>query len=230
MSIGYDQLSKNAYQLLAVPMFEATGAVSVKDIAKPHHVTTQTNSPTWTQLASGLWVLDFDSAIPEFLEIAAAASADLDFTSGDFSLVWWMNPDAIALYRLFCRGLLDTDGYFISLLATGAISVTTNQAAASQVTESAASMAVAGTYAYWGVSRSGSSIRIFRNGRDVTSVVGAHTNPLTAARKFLTGIYDDEASNPVDGKLWNPRVLSGISLSEYTHRLFFEMERKWFRV
>lgn len=230
MSIGYDTLSRNAYQLLALPFFEATGAVAVLDIAKPHHVTTQTNSPTWTQLASGLWVLDFDSAIPEYLQISAAASADLDFTAAAFSLVWWMNPDVIALYRLFCRGLLNTDGYFISLLATGAVSVTTNQAAAAQVTESIAGMAVAGTPACWGISRSGGSIRIYRNGFDVSSVIGAHINPLTANRKFLAGIYNDEVSNPFDGKKWNPRAFSGISLSGYEHRLLFEMERKWFGV
>lgn len=231
MSIGYDQLSRNAYQILGAPFFEAVGAVDVKDIAKPHHVATQTNSPTWTQLPSGLWVLDFDSAIPEYLQIAAAASVDLDFIAQAFSFVWWMNLDSIANSPMvFCRGSASTDGYYCQTTSNGEVDFRTHQAGAVQSSKTAAGASVTGTPALWGVSRNGSSIRILKNGIDVTLVVGNHTNPVTSNRKFLTCIYDGEVQNPLDGKLWNPRALLNHSMTEYEHRLVFEMERKWFNV
>ena len=232
MSIGYDQLSKNAFQLLGSPFFEATGDVAVQDIAKPHHVVTQSNSPTWTQLASGIWVLDFNAAIPEYLQISAAASADLNFIAQSFSIVWWMNADSIANSPvLFCKGAGSIAGYYVQVLSTGEFIIVTNQGAAFQSTSSAAGAVTISTWNCWGISRSGTSIRLFKNGIDVSSVIGSHINPVTsAAYIFYILIFNGGAVNSLDGKLWNPRVWSGVALSEYEHRFIFERERIWFGV
>jgi len=50
-------------------------------------------------------VLDFNAAVPEFLECPAASTVDLDFTIVDFSLAIWVYVNDFSANRaLFFRG------------------------------------------------------------------------------------------------------------------------------
>ena len=66
MSPLYDSLSFNHSMLLDLPLREATGAIT-QDVAKPHHLVTLHNTPTWAEWAgSGLGVLSLNG-VNEYL-------------------------------------------------------------------------------------------------------------------------------------------------------------------
>jgi len=237
---SYDKLPTNFGAVLDLPMTEGIGTIT-KDIGGRNavdHTATLTGPPTWTQLAlNNLTVLSFNPATPDFLEIPAAETTDLDFQVQEFTLLAWIYVDTFTVNRMiFCRGLLNTDGWFFSVNAGRGLSFTTNQAAASQTTASSNALITAATWTLVGVSRYGAApawrypaqgALIYKNG--VMNGTGhpatVHVNPLTSARKLLVGIYDDEASNPADGYIWRPRILErAISPSE--HRNIFEAEKE----
>jgi len=57
---SYDKLTINANKVLDLPGIEGAGSI-IHDVSKYHNNGT-INLPTWTQLGSGLWVLDFDGS------------------------------------------------------------------------------------------------------------------------------------------------------------------------
>jgi hypothetical protein len=77
----------NTGLLLSIPMFEGVGSSVVADVARPHHPITQVHAPGWTQLASGIWVMDF--LFDDYLSCLGASCTDLNFTTGDFSVTAW---------------------------------------------------------------------------------------------------------------------------------------------
>jgi hypothetical protein len=226
---GFDKEAINSQLLLGLPFVEGTGIIT-QDIAKPHHPVALTNTPTWTTLASGLQVLDFNAAIPEFLESPTVSTADLDFTSGDFSVAIWAYIDSLADIReLFCRGLTTNDGWRIFIMDDGRLGIQTNQAAAAQTSLSAVGEITINNWGLLSASRSGTRGRVYKNGQDVTVTAPNHINPLTSARKLHVGIYDTEAHNPFDGKMWNPRIW-GRKLEPWEHMALFNAERQLFGV
>ncbi len=86
--IHYDDAPINRGMLLDLPFREATGIIT-QDVAKPHHPVTLVNTPTWASLASGLSVLDLDGST-EYLQSLNADTADLGFTTGDYSVSAWI--------------------------------------------------------------------------------------------------------------------------------------------
>jgi hypothetical protein len=81
-----------------------------------------------------------------------------------------------------------------------------------------------------GFSRSGTSVRIYMDGIDVTVTADSHANPASsAANNLYVGIYNDAAATPFDGYLWNPRIW-GRALSPWEHRAIFDAERSLFGV
>ena len=163
------------------------------------------------------YCLDFDPTIPSYVEIPAAHT-QLDFTSGDFSIIARINVDDLTITRiLFIRGLWNVDGYRISIAAGGEIEGYTFQAAANQRTRSAAGDIVVGTNYTIGISRTGASIRTFRNGVDVTATPAVHIDPTTSARSAKIGVDDGLILNPWDGKIEFLRIFRGIALAASEH-------------
>lgn len=232
--IGYDKHRINHQLVLDLTMEEVTGAAGdyIFDRARPHHpALLHGGTIGWTQLPSGLYVMDFTSGSPDWLDIGAAASADMDFTTENFSVGAWVNPDSLAAnLSIMCRGLLDTDGWHCQVLMDGSIVFFTNQAAADQYSQSPTGLITVGTSALVGFSRDGASVRCYINGLDVTETAGAHTNPLTANRELHICIYDNETGSPWDGQMWRPRVWSGLALEGWEWLELFNMERDWFGV
>ena len=171
---------------------------------------------TW---AAGLhgFCLDFNSANPDHVVIPAGFT-QLDFTTEDFSLIMRVNLDAFAAVRqLFCRGLANNDGYYWEVRATGEMRFATNQLAAGQVSDSAVGDIVAGSWYTLGISRVGASVRLYRDGLDVTTVVGVHIDPLTCGRTAKIGIWDNLVANPYDGRIEFLRIFGDPALIASEH-------------
>lgn len=232
--IGYDKHILNSHLVLDVTMEEVSGATgdSIFDRARPHHeVILHGGTIGWVQLASGLYVMDFTSGSPDWLDIGAAASADMDFTTEDFGLCAWVNVDSLAAnLSIMCRGLLDTDGWHCQVLMDGSIVFFTNQAAADQYSQSPTGLITVGTWALVSFSRDGTSVRCCINGVDVTETAGTHTDPLTANRELHIGIYDNETGSPWGGQMWRPRACINHSPEAWEWLELFNMERHWFGV
>lgn len=232
---GYDKHALDHRLLLDLPMREAAGGAGdyVFDRARPHH-RLELHGATigWTQLPSGLYVLDLTPGTPDFLDCPAGDTADLDFTTGAFSLGVWANADNIAAAHriIMCRGVLNTDGWYCRIETDGSISLRTNQAGGSQVSLSATGIITPGTWYLVGFSRDGTSVRTFVNGVDLTETAASHTDPDSATRELHVGIYHDEASDPWDGQMWRPRIWGNRFLQEWEWLELFNMERHWFGV
>jgi len=185
-------------------------------------------TPVWTQLASGIMVLDFNSATPDWLDCPALTTAQLDFTAGDFSMGMWAKIDDAVTRSLLTRGLANTDGWLLQVNNAGRVGFATCQAGATQTTFSTICIA-AGTWYFIGVSRTGASVGTFVNGEDVTDAPDTHVNPLTSNREVHVGVLDDETSDPWDGQMWNVRIW-GRCLEPWEWLELFNMERHWVNV
>jgi hypothetical protein len=157
------------------------------------------NDPTWVAGSGVGRALDFDSATPQYLQVT---SPQLNYTFQAFSMVVRANPNTLVAPGNvpLMRGLLNTDGWYMSFLETFCVQVVTNQAAAFQESRSGAVLTV-NTWQTVGISRTGASIRVFHNGLDATLTVGTHINPATSARTLKVGVWDDLASVPFNGQM-----------------------------
>jgi len=180
---------------------------------------------TWTQIPStGLWILDFNSGTPDYVEIAEADSRQMNFTSGDFSGIARVKFDSVVGNRaMFFRGLWNTDGYFW-LNINGRMYLYTCQAVAQQESITDAGLLVAHIWYTLGFSRSGNSVRLYVNGVDMTTTVGNHIDPLTCIRSAKIGVYDDLVSWPFDGQMSLLQVYD-YALSPAQHRAMYHKTR-----
>jgi len=91
MAILYDNLGYNRRMLLDLPFREGIGVIT-QDVAKPHHPVTLVGAPAWGALVSGKMALTLGGlGSGDYGQILNADSADLGFTSGDFSVGGWIN-------------------------------------------------------------------------------------------------------------------------------------------
>lgn len=234
MSKNYSTMPTNLQAVLDIPMYEGQGVLAhdVSRRAALDKTMTLTGPPTWVQLPlSNLTVLSFNPATPDWLELAAAESTDMDFQVGAFSLVSWIFVDDLTDDRyLFVRGLDGNDGWYMYIASAGGLQLVTSQLGADQVTGSAVGTIATGTWYLVGATRLGASVKLYRNGVDVTGTPpGVHINPAASVRDMRIGIRDDETTHPWDGYIWRPRVFSR-QLSAYEMLSIFEMERGLFGV
>jgi hypothetical protein len=229
---GYNKIRLNHQLVLDLTMEEVSGAAGdyIHDRARPHHDALLHGATIgWTQLLSGLYVMDFTAGSPDWLDIGAAASADLDFTTEDFSVGEWVNLDSLAANRsIMCRGLLDTDGWHCQVLMDGSIIFFTNQLGADQYSQSSAGLITVGYSYLVGFSRREGSVRCYINGVDVTETAGTHIDPATANRELHIGIYDNETGSPWEGQKWRPRIWGSRVIEDWEWLELFNMERHWF--
>ncbi len=228
MTVGYDSLNVNQELLLDLQLRESTGT-NTQDFAKPHHVCTLVGTPTWQNLDNGLPYLDYVSGNPDYIRSLQAATTDLDFTSGDFSMGVWINPDALGNRNMFTRGVASTDGWDFYLWTNGAMVFNTNQAAARQSTFGTAADVAIGTWVFVSASRSGASARIYTNGIDTTSAPAVHINPLTANRNLYIGVNNLAGAAWYDGDMWRPRIWER-QLAQAEMLQIFQMERHLFGI
>jgi len=229
MARGFDKYELQQGLELDLQMLEGTGT-ETKDWSKNAlHDPTLTGPPTWVQNGTGLNMLALSSLNPDFIEIAGIESTELDFTVEDFTLSIWVYLETSLDVTLMCRGLQDTDGWFLTVAGpAGRVYFTTNQAAASQVSYSYPQI----NLEYWQnivITRSDNEVYIYINGRDRTEFKDNHVNPTTSARKLLVGVYDDETTNPINGRIWRPRAWVR-GLNHEGVKAMFDSEKHYFGV
>jgi len=233
MTKGYSNLPIQRQCILDLPFWDGVGALAhdVSRQAALNKTTALVHAPAWTQLPlANLTVLSFTAAHPDYLELAAASCTDMNFQAGAFSLAAWIYSDSLAADRcLFCRGVADTDGWYWYISSAGGLQFVTNQAGADQISGTPAAGIIINNWWFVGVTRLTTSVRLYVQGIDATSVVGAHVNPLTSARNLHIGIRDDEAAMPWSGYMWRPRAW-GRQLAATEMRDIFEQERALFGV
>ena len=213
--------------VFSLPMREGAGVPH--DVARPHHPMSLGGAPTWTKIApSGIWVMDFNGT-NDYLQCAAKSSTDLDFTSGDFSMVVWLYPHMLLSNgRFLNKGAGGQSGWGWRIGASATAFYTCQAGEATQ--SSADSGIAANTWTLRGISRVGASIRIYAAGVDATATAGTHINPTSAAAHPLEiGARTVGTDYFFDGLLWNPRIWAR-ALAPWEHRQIFNRERHLFGV
>ena len=226
---GYDRgLGKDC--LLDLPMFEGIGAASLMDVAKPHHPVLMTHAPVWTQLSSGLWVLNFTAAHPDYLSIVAAGCTDLNFTTESFSGVCWTQFVNSGLQRQHIMGkgsgFGGTTGWTLYWNTQSQLCFRSVPGAVSE------SAQMANAVHLCGFTRVGASVRMYVDSSDRTSTAGNHGATITsaAASNFLVAVYEGLlATTAFNGQLGLSRIWNR-ALSPAEHREIFNRERHLFGV
>ena len=230
---GYDNIPALFQTILDLPMTRGTGGFA-HDMARGNaynHRMTLTGPPTWTQIGlSNTTVLSFNPATPCFLEATDLNTDDLDFVVSAFSMAAWIYEDDQTVDRYILeRGLANTDGWVFHVDSNGALRLATFQAGANQFSASINGAIPVSTWKFVGCTRLAGSVRIFINGVDVTTTVGAHNNPTTSPRKFHVGIDDTEATMPWDGYIYRP-IIWNRQISAFEMLSLFNMSRGLFGI
>jgi hypothetical protein len=238
MPTGYDKLSLDRDLLLDLTFAEGTGVLTM-DRAKPHHEDVRlANPPTWTQLANHTPVLQFDGAT-NYMELAAAASADLDFTSEDYSIAaWTFHSFSAQSQMIVARYGLDMDGwelYFYDSPPNHYLQLRHHHASFCPTPPCPPGNERTGCYSngwgndIWylvGLSRIGSDPRMYRNGVGVEVTCGAGDlhNPDNCNRDLVIGCRFTKDADWYKGYMGRIRIW-GRALSALEWRMLWNMER-----
>jgi len=234
MTLHYDSVGYNREILLDLPVREATGGIT-QDVAKPHHPMTMHNTPTWTQLASGIWVLTMDG-VNQYLRCVGASCADLNFTTTDYTIAGWIylaTGGASMSQELINRFSLSANGWELYSYTNGFITMRHHHAAGATTRTGFYSANWAfNTWYFLMVTRSGTSGQFYRGIPGgtfgaVTTVSNVLIDPETCNSNLYIGAGDSGASNFHKGmcrrwRVW-PRALT---LAE--GRQMFERAEGWF--
>lgn len=176
-------ISRNGL-VLDLPLYKLDGASFMSKDAYGHLATV-------TGATFGIKGRTFVSASNNYIAITDVSSI-LNFTSGDFSIVIRCQPSNAGGgdQYFFTRGLVNTDGYSFMMTSGGRLNFYTWQATAEQRTFTAATSFVNGTNYTIGISRSGTSAILYKNGVNVNDTSASHTNPLTSTRTARIGVND----------------------------------------
>lgn len=155
---------------------------------------------------TGITYSSFEGKFEQYMRSAGAVGdgvnlgndSSLDFTSGDFSFNFWINPTPyVDNLTIFARGLWQTDGYYCALkYISGAydIEFVTNQGAPSPASQftTGNSHFYAGEWTMVSVTRTGSAVKIYYNGVESGySNQPAVVNPTSGSRNFYISRYFD---------------------------------------
>lgn len=115
--------------------------------------------------------------------------AFLNYTVHNFTFEMAFNPTTIANDPfLFWKGDINVAGYSIQVMANGRVQLNTNQAAATQASDSAVGDVVVGQWTHIIVVRNGATAYFYRNGvPSVPSTVGVHISPASSDLDFNMG-------------------------------------------
>jgi len=244
---GYDSIAENESILLDLPFYEGTGVIT-QDQAKPHHPITLIDpgggSFTWTSLASGLMALEFGTAgygVTDgvYLDCSAANSADLDFTSGDFSIGCWIKwTTGTQSQMIIGRYGVNLDGWEVYLNVSGGLNTVSQRHSHVSLTPNTNSNCYStgwtpGTWFLLGISRLGSSLypQHYQNAHRIGMVyeTSGMLDPDTCNRDLTIGCRYTKDANWYKGLMWRPRVWN-VALSQANWKAIFESERDYFGV
>jgi hypothetical protein len=147
------------------------------------------NGPTYSSNNGGY--LNFDGTNDHIL----VYNSPFGFTSESFTYSYWIyinsfttnlaNQGPIPYYK----GDYQINGYYSQIGSDGSYFFGTNQGGAMQFSGTAAATFTTGVWYYISDVRNGSSVRIYVNGIDRTSVAGTHINPSYSNSGLYIGSY-----------------------------------------
>jgi hypothetical protein len=228
--IGFDKYHINHGLLMGLTLEEMTGTLTHDRAKTTRHPFTLGGTPIWTSLPSGFPCLSFDSTNPDYLACPAADSADLNFTSEDFTLAAWLySAGTISSDYIFSQGFTDTDGWTWYIFTTN-IALRTNQAG-SHTDISSVDGFVNSVWQLAAVTRSGASGQFYRNGEPIITSLGTGLlDPVSCAGGNIMYISSGNLiSNGWKGYIALPRIWNR-ELSDLEMYSMFEVERHWFGV
>ncbi len=233
--IHYDSLAINRNLILDLPFREGIGALYTQDISIVHHDLTMVGAPAWTILDSYLNVLTL--AGNDYIWGTAGATADLDFTSVDYSLGGWFyiatggNDDK----TLMCRFLVSNNGWELYHYTNEILTLRHHHAAGATTRTSAYSRNWAfNKWWFVGISRHGGVAQFWRGDIDgfeaiaTTIQAGGLIDPEPCAQSFFIGT-DTTGVNDYNGLIWRPRIWFERYISEAEWSQIWEKEVEWFR-
>lgn len=234
---GYDNILANHQLLLDLPFYEGVGTIT-RDQAKPHHQDVDlVLTPPWDSVAlSDLGVISFDGTTHEYLELAGASCADLNFTTGDYSIGTWVTwgNGTDDDQTVIARYVDTTNGWELYLYDGGGAdrTLTMRHHHAGGATTRTGFYSTDWTYDTWwfiGISRSGVAGQHYRNGVAITTTSDTLIDPETCAADLVIGIRETKDANHLFGSQWRPRIWNrALSAAEWLQ--IFESERDWFGV
>ena len=208
---SYDTIGVNSGILFDLPFREGTGIIT-QDVAKPHHPITMANTPTWTTLASGLGVLTLDG-VNQYLQCANASSADLGFTTEDYSVSGWFNWTTGGNTSQIIMGRYEVfvGGWELYLYENLLLTMRHSHAGGSANRTAVYSAGWAyDTWHFMGFSRSGSTGQFYRNGvalattGDVLEDPESTTYPLNIGQRYAGN------TNYFKGSMYRLRIWSRV--------------------
>jgi len=236
----YDNLGLNEDIELDLSMLEATGTL-LHDESKNHIVATQHKTAgtiVWDALAAGRYGIQLANQRilgsyinKQYLDAPAADTANLDFTSGDYSLAIWFRWiwDSYSQI-LFGKYAVDTCGWEVYLhKASGNCSLTVRHHHSGEATDRTASYSYGweddSTMWLFSCSRVGATCQHYLNGLPITTIVsaGGLIDPASsAARDLIIGKRFTGDQNYLYGHFHRPRAWSK-ALTVDEHRLLYRL-------
>lgn len=233
MVVAHDKKRLYHDQLLLSLSFEEGAGLVFKDRAKPHHFSDGLNI-AWTTLPSNLQVATFNGA-SAYTDIAAADSVDLNIITEDYSVVGWINYQALAQSQIIIgRYGVDLDGWEVYLYSiNNTLSLRHHHSSLADARDGCYSSDWnTGTWSLFGISRNSLYPKMYRNGVEVEVTYGINgmRDPDTCNRDLVIGCRYTKDANWFSGYMQGLRVWVGRALSLHDHRYLFETERHWFGV
>ena len=236
MSAHYDDILVNANVLLDLPFEEGSGAIA-QDLAKPHHPVTLVSAPAWSALASGKMAINLDGAA-DYGQCVGASCADLNFTSGAYSLGGWLKWTVDDDSQIvMARYELDVSGWELYLTQSGVINYLTlrHHHAGTLVPLVTGNPRSAGhstgwtpdTLFHFGVSRDGDSMQFYRNGVAVATTCGTLVDPETCSEDLVIGVRYSKNANFYKGPFPRLFIASG-ALTAKDWRNMYETQKIYF--
>lgn len=186
-------LNLNAGNTISYP---GTGATWF-DLSPSGYNATLVNGPTFSTLVGGCIVFD---GVNDY----ATLGNILNYTTGNFSFSYWINASSIANSPvLFYKGSFSVSGYYHQISSDGSFALVVNQSGAYQFTNTVAGSLLINTWYNVAVVRSGTSIKLYKNGVESTyATVGTISNPASSTDNFTIASYGSpSASGYLNGKI-----------------------------
>jgi hypothetical protein len=221
---GFDRLSYHRDLLLCLQLREGDGTMT-QDWAKPYHPMTLGGAPAWTHLDNDLTVLEFVPATFDEISCPGADSADLDFTSGDFTLAAWAYHDDVgSAHVIFNRGSLNTCGWEW-YTAMNNLALRTNQLG-SREGASGIGCITTGEWQFLATVRTGLTAAMYLDGEPWANTVHTANGLLDPVACGVQTFYvgNNPHTNYFDGKLWNARIWNR-ALGSNEIAALYEIER-----
>ena len=229
MTVLYDKIATNMHLVLDLPFREGIGVVT-RDVSKYHREMTLVNTPTWTTLASGKPVLDFDAASDEYFECDDALTTELNFTSGDYSIGGWVYYSLGNDNMILARYELDVSGWELYLYSPNLQLRHSHAAGATVRTGVYSGGWTTNTWWFFGVSRSGATATMVRGTAGRAGVLtslpvsgDALIDPETCARDLVSCRFtkDQDYFNGPRGRL----IVADVAFSFADWNSIFQREK-----